>query len=111
MLNRNNPKQIDRGENPFPAVPTPLPCLEDDLRAVDIFTDGLVHERIRVNAEWLQYSPRSSSQIDAALFPYYSLRGMDPDEVRILLNRALWDAGYEPSDTGQNPVWSWTEGN
>lgn len=111
MHNRNKPASASRGENPFHAIPYALPLLEEDLRAVEIFMDGLVHERIHLNSEWLQFSPRSSNQIDGALFPCYALGGMEPEDVRTLLNRAMWDAGYEPSNHGHNPTWTWTEGN
>ena len=54
----------------------------------------------------------TSNAIEAALFPEYSLCGMERKEVGSMLNRALWDAGYVPSSTDtDNPTWTWTEGN
>jgi hypothetical protein len=62
------------------------------------------------NAEWLRARPRYSDDIEAALYPDYSLGGMEHDVVRQLLNAALWNAGYSPDDTmSDNPKWSWSE--
>lgn len=98
--------------NPFQGAPAPIPYTGWDLRAPDLFCKHPLAAHLDRNAGWLRARPRTANAIEAALFPQYSLSGMDSEEVRSLLNRALWDAGYVPSstDTG-NPTWSWTEGN
>lgn len=101
-----------RGTNPFRAVPMPIPLEGWGLRAVDIFQARPLAHRLDMNVEWLQARPRTSDEIEAALFPEYSLCGMEHDEVRSLLNFALWDAGYVPDrEDADNPTWIWTEGN
>ncbi len=101
-----------RGMNPFECTPMPIPLGEWGLRAPDIFRERPLARHLNRNDGWLQAVPRTSDQIEAALFPEYALGGMLSDEVRSLLNHALWDAGYTPSREGErNPTWTWTEGN
>ncbi len=101
-----------RGTNPFQAVPMPVPLWECGLRASEIFRERPLALHLKRNTGWLQALPRTSNQIEAALFPGYALGGMQPEEVRSQLNRALWDAGYTPSsDYASNPTWTWMEGN
>ena len=101
-----------RSTNPFQGAPAPIPLIGWDLRAPDIFRERPLATQLDNNAEWLQARPRTSNAIEAALFPEYALCGMEHEEVRSLLNRALWDAGYVPSSTDtDNPTWTWTEGN
>jgi hypothetical protein len=98
--------------NPFKAAPLPVPLEGRDLRASDIFRERPLAAHLECNSGWLQTRPRTSKQIAVALFPDFILGGMEPEDVRSLLNRALWDAGYTPSSVGSdNPTWTWTEGN
>lgn len=100
------------GRNPFQTDPMPIPLEGWELRAPDIFRERPLASHLDQNAGWLQARLRTSNQIEAALFPNYSLGGMQPEEVRSLLNHALWDAGYTPSSEWErNPTWTWTEGN
>jgi hypothetical protein len=97
--------------NPFPGVSMPLPLEGWNLRATDIFRECPLARHLGSNAGWLQARPRTSDAIEAALFPAYALCGMEHDEVRSLLNRALWDVGYNPDDEEtDNPTWTWTKG-
>jgi hypothetical protein len=100
-----------RTTNPFQTTPLPIPLDGWNLRASDIFRERPLSDHLGRNTGWLQARPRTSSQIEMALFPSFSLDGMQSDEVRSLLNRALWDAGYTPNCTGANPSWTWAEGN
>lgn len=101
-----------RGTNPFRAVPMPIPLEGWGLRAVDIFQARSLAHRLDMNAGWLQARPRTSDEIEAALFPEYSLGGMDHDEVRELMNHGIFDAGYTPDwEDSDNPTWTWNEGN
>lgn len=98
--------------NPFQRIPLPVPVEGWDLRAPDIFRPKPLASQIERNAGWLQARHRTTSQIQSALFPQFSLCGMQADEVRSLLNCALWDAGYAPSRSDDsNPTWTWNEGN
>jgi hypothetical protein len=99
------------GKNPFQAAPMPVPLEGWNLRAPDIFRERPLADHLGRNAGWLQARPRTSNQIEDALFPSYSLGGMQREEVRAQLNRALWDAGYTPNCEDENPTWTWTEGN
>ena len=102
---------VQRGENPFRGVPMPIPLDGYNLRASEIFRDRPLAARLCMNAEWLQARSRTSDEIEAALFPDYSLTGMDQNEVRSQLNHAIYAAGFAPSDReGDNPTWTWTEG-
>lgn len=101
-----------RGENPFQKAPLPIPAIGYDLRASDLFRERSLEAHLHRNAEWLQARPRTSEAIEAALFPHYSLDGVEPEDVRTLLNHALWDAGYAPSRaSSDNPTWTWVEGH
>lgn len=98
-------------QNPFQGAPAPIPASGWNLRAPDLFRRRSLTDHLDRNTGWLQARPRTSNAIEAALFPEYSLSGMEPEEVRALLNAALWDAGYVPDDTDtRNPTWTWTEG-
>lgn len=97
--------------NPFQGSPMPIPLEGWDLRAPNIFRDRPLADHLNLNAGWLQVRARTSNQVEAALFPSFTLGGMQSDEVRAQLNRSLWDAGYKPSNEGVNPTWSWAEGN
>ena len=98
--------------NPYQGVPMPVPLDGWNLRAADIFRAAPLAAHLSRNARWLQARPRTSEDIEATLFPEYTLGGMDHDEVRAQLNCALFDAGYEPDDeASSNPTWFWTEGN
>jgi len=67
-------------------------------------------DHLDLNAEWLQAHPRSSNAIESALLPEYSLSGMEHEDVRSLMNAALWDAGYVPDqEDTDNPHWHWIE--
>lgn len=97
--------------NPFQAAPAPIPAVGWNLRAADLFSPRSLAEHLDRNAAWLQARPRTSNAIEDALFPEYALNGMEAEEVRALLNAALWDAGYAPNATDtRNPTWTWTEG-
>ncbi len=99
-------------ENPFPGLPMPIPLEGWNLRATDIFRERPLAARLDLNAKWLQLRPRTSNAIEYCLFPEYSLCGMEHSEVRHLMNRALWDAGYVPDrEDTDNPTWTWTAGN
>jgi len=94
-------------ENPFRPVPMPVPLKGWDLQAPDIFQERALAKQLALNEKWLQARPRTSNQIEAAIYPQYCLNGMERAEVRAQLNRALWDAGYSPSDTDtDNPTWT-----
>lgn len=95
--------------NPFQPVPVPIPLTGWDLHAPEIFQPDALARHLERNRRWLQARPRSANQVESALFPSYSLGGMERDEVRANLNAALYDAGYRPSDTCANPTWSWSE--
>jgi len=58
---------------------------------------------------WLQAGPRSSTLIYAVLFPRCPAKGMTRDRTLVRISRALFDAGYTPSDHSPNPIWAWTE--
>lgn len=107
-----HPLPPSRGGNPFQGIPMPIPVEGWNLRASEIFRERPLSSHLERNAGWLQGRSRTSDAIEAALFPEYSLGGMEHEEVRSALNCALYDAGYTPSseDTG-NPTWTWTEGN
>lgn len=105
-FNRNN----FRRTNPFQGTPLPIPLEGWNLRAPDIFRARPLNDHLERNAGWLQARPRTSNQIEAALFPEYSLSGMSSSEVRMILNEALWDAGYKPDFEEENPTWTWTDG-
>lgn len=109
-LTYRRPETTRRSSNPFEAIPIPIPMDGFGLTAPEIFREKRLASHLDRNASWLQAHPRTSNAIEAALYPEYSLCGMEPEEVRQLLNRALWDAGYTPSNQGKNPVWTWTEG-
>jgi hypothetical protein len=114
-LNRRDPLRRPHPSrhklNPFQDAPAPIPLSGWNLRAPDIFGERSLAANLERNAGWLQARPRTSNAIEAALFPEYALCGMAHEEVRSLMNAALWDAGYVPSSTGTgNPTWSWTEG-
>ena len=82
------------------------------LRAADIFRAAPLASHLSKNARWLQARPRTSEDIETALFPEYALGGMDHYEVRTQMNFALFDAGYDPDDeASSNPTWFWTEGD
>jgi len=101
-----------RSMNPFQGASAPIAITGWDLRAPDIFRARPLAAHLECNAGWLQARPRTSNAIEAALFPEYSLCGMEREEVRSLMNAALWDAGYVPSSTDTtNPTWNWNEGN
>lgn len=105
------PRQPHR-QNPFQAAPKPIPLSGWNLRALDIFRERPLADHIDRNAGWLQAHPHTSNAIEAALFPEFSPCGMEPEEIRRLMNRALWDAGYFPDcENTDNPTWTWTEGN
>jgi len=104
-------RRAARTTNPFQPTPLPVPLDGWNLRASDIFRARALSDQLEKNMGWLQARPRTSNQIEMALFPSFSLDGMQSDEVRSLLNRALWDAGYTPSCTDANPSWTWAEGN
>lgn len=102
----------DRGRNPFCDIPVPHPVDGWGRCASDLFRGRPLASCLERNAAWLQARTRTSDEIEAALFPEYSLGGMTHDEVRSLMNRALWDAGYTPSsEHTNNPTWTWMEGN
>jgi len=107
--NPHEPIPPRRRVNPFKKIPVPVPLLGRNLRAADIFKDGVLDDRLERNAEWIQDRPRTTTQIEAALFPDYSLDGMEPDEVLSLLNHALWEAGFAPDDETRNPTWTFTQ--
>lgn len=111
MTSTPTPTPGSRGSNPFQSVPMPIPLKGWNLRAADIFREGPLADRLERNAGWLQARPRTSNQIQDALFPSFDLGGMQSGEVRALLNRALWDAGFTPDHEDANPTWTWTDGN
>lgn len=101
-----------RRMNPFQGASAPIPVTGWNLRAPDLFRERPLAEHLDRNAGWLQARPRTSNAIEAALFPEYRLCGMEHEEVRTLMNAALWNAGYAPdSEDTDNPTWTWTEGN
>ena len=102
------PEPPHRKSNPFQAAPLPIPLEGFGLRAPDVFRERPLAAHISKNAAWLQARPRTSDAIHTALFPDYSLNGMEPEEIRVLLNRALWDAGYKSDNQdSDNPTWRW----
>jgi len=109
-----SPKPITRNDfrssNPFQGAPLPVPLDGWNLRAPDIFRQRPLADHLERNRGWLEARPRTSNQIDDALFQPYALAGMHFSEVRLLLNHALWDAGYKPSNESENPTWTWTDG-
>jgi len=110
--NPNRGSRRPRRPNPYQGVPMPVPLDGWNLRAADIFRAAPLASHLSRNAQWLQARPRTSEDIEATLFPEYTLGGMDHEEVRAQLNSALFDAGYEPDDeASSNPTWFWTEGN
>ena len=110
--NLDCPNATDRGRNPFSSIPVPIPVDGWGLRALDIFRERPLASHLNRNAGWLQAFPRTSDEIEAALFPEYSLGGMQHKEVRSLLNRGIWDLGYAPSnDYSDNPTWTMPKGD
>ena len=102
---------LHRGSNPFKSVPMPFAFGGFGLSASQIFREHSLASHLDRNADWLQGRPRTSNDIEAALYPEYTLSGMEHDEVRSALNRALWDAEYTPSNPkSDNPAWYWLEG-
>lgn len=95
--------------NPFTGIPLPNP-VERGQRASDIFKARLLVQQLNRNVGWLQALPRTSEEVEEALFPDYVLAGMRPEDVRSNLNAALWDAGYTPDrEDSDNPTWTWEE--
>ena len=108
----SRPVPARRSTNPYQGLSAPIPLEGWNLRASDIFRERPLATHLNRNAGWLQARPRTSDAIEAALFPEYALGGMEHEEVRSLMNRALWDAGYVPSNKdSDNPTWTWTAGN
>jgi len=102
-----------RPDNPYQKAPVPIPLDGFGLRASEIFNEYTLANHLGKNAEWLQHAPRTSEQIEVALFHEYSLAGMEPEEVRQNLNHAIFDAGYHPvncDSSEDNPTWLWLEG-
>ncbi|BDU74905.1 hypothetical protein [Mesoterricola silvestris] len=110
MTTTPTPIPGSRRQNPFQNVPIPVPIEGWNLRAADIFRERPLADHLERNRAWLQARPRTSNQIEDALFPSFALGGMESREVRSLLNRALWDAGFTPSHEDANPTWTWTDG-
>lgn len=98
-----------RGNNPFQQVPIPVPCQSCE-RGSTLFSERALSRHLDRNAGWLQYRPRTSEEIEQALYPLYNPCGVSPEDARTALNYGLWDAGYTPSDKGSNPTWCWNEG-
>jgi len=107
--NPQDPIPPRRRVNPFKKVPVPIPLQGRNLRAADIFKEGVLDAHLERNAEWIQGRPRTTTQIDGALFPDYSLEGMHREEVLSLLNHALYEAGFTPDDESSNPTWTFTQ--
>lgn len=100
-----------RNSNPFPAVPMPIPFRGSGVHAAEVFSPEPLGMHLSRNASWLQARTRTTREIHSTLFPSYSRRGMEPDEVRAALNHALWQAGYTPSSLlNDNPTWNWFDG-
>lgn len=99
-----------QARNPFASIPLPRP-VERGQRASDLFKPRPLDRHLERNAGWLQALPRTSDEIEEALFPEFLLGGMRPEDVRSNLNAALWDKGYTPDrEEGDNPTWTWHQG-
>jgi hypothetical protein len=96
----------ENDSNPFRAIPMPLPLRGLHLTAPEVFTINVLLERIRINRKWLVAQPRTTRQIDAALFPHYEMAGMTRAEVFQQLNAALWEAGFRPDEVREDATWS-----
>lgn len=97
---------IDSTNNPYNPGPVPRPLRRTDLTAPDIFTIEVLSERIGINRSWLAAQPRTTRQIDSALFPHYEMAGMTRAEVFEQLNAALWEAGFRPDQVKENAGWT-----
>ena len=108
-LNAEPPRRGGASRKPYQAPPMPIATGGLGTRATELFSERALAAHFKRNAGWLQYLPRTSEQIEEALFFSYSLAGMEAEEVREHLNAGLWNAGYVPSNRSSNPSWSWEE--
>lgn len=92
--------------NPYKIIPVPLPLYGWRLSAPDIFIIEVLSERIHINRGWLAAQPRTTRQVDSALFPDYEMGGMTRAEVFEQLNAALWEAGFRPDQVKENAEWT-----
>lgn len=102
-------------ENPFVIPPEAIPFSfgeDGDLHgAWNPFGGGEIAAQIALNSEWLTYAPRSTAKVRKELFPQFQATGMSMDKLLVRISRALFDAGYTPSNHGPNPTWSCASGN
>lgn len=62
---------------------------------------------LMLNDPWLKECPRTSDEIEAAFGTDCIIGGVPSCEERAYLNSFICDAGYLPSDDGDNPTWTW----
>lgn len=93
-------------------IPMPVTLESSNLRAADVFEEDALASHLDRNAGWLQARPRTSNQIEEAIFHAHVHGAMELEAARLLLNWALWDAEYSPDDSdSSNPTWLWLEGS
>ena len=90
--------------------PKPIPCdpTEEDpcLDAWGLLVPEILAEVVARNAEWLQWTNRTTSEALSALFVNVNYAGMNDIQAYMRLSTAIHDAGFSPSNQSPNPTWT-----